>query len=46
MLILMEPEEFDALVEALERTPKDMPKLRKLLETDSPFAEEGECPMQ
>lgn len=46
MLILMEPEEFDALVEALERTPKDMPKLRKLLEMDSPFAEEDECSTQ
>lgn len=41
MLIMLEPEEFDALVEALERTPKDMPKLRELLEMESPFAEDA-----
>lgn len=43
MLILLEPEEFDALVEALERKPKDMSRLRKLLDMESPFAEESEC---
>lgn len=39
MLIIMEPEEFDALVEALEQKPRDMPTLRKLLEMESPFEE-------
>ena len=40
MLIIMEPKEYDALVEALEQRPRDMPTLCKLLEMEPPFEEQ------
>jgi len=41
MRILLEPEEYDFLIELLEkepRKPEEMPKLQKLLSMESPFA--------
>jgi uncharacterized protein (DUF1778 family) len=37
--IILDPEEYDFLIELLERKPiEEMPKLRKLDSTESPFA--------
>lgn len=44
MRIILDPEAYDEFVQMLEQKPRDMPKLRKLLEMDSPFAgPEEEC---
>jgi hypothetical protein len=45
MRIILDPEEYDVLVESLERKPKEpeeMPKMWTLLHKESPFVEE-EC---
>lgn len=38
MHILLDPEAYDELIRLLEQKQRDMPRLRKLLEQDSPFA--------
>lgn len=47
MRILLDPEEYDFLIELLERKPRtaeEMPKLFKLMNMESPFAEpEDKC---
>lgn len=45
MRIILDPEAYDEFIRMLEQKPRDMPKLRKLLEKESPFAdpEEDEC---
>ncbi len=43
MRILLDPEEYDFLIELLERKPRtaeEMPKMRALMNMDSPFASE------
>lgn len=45
MRILLEPEEYDFLIELLERKPRsveEMPKMHALLNMESPFASEDE----
>lgn len=38
--IILPAAEFDALLEELEKPPRELPKLRELLERKSPWAEE------
>lgn len=40
MRIILDPEAYDEFIRMLEQKPRDMPRLRKLLEMDSPFASE------
>lgn len=45
MRILLEPKEYDALMELLERptrTPEEMPRLDALMNMPSPFAKESD----
>ncbi len=45
MRILLEPEEYDFLMELLERPlrkPEEMPKLQELMNMPSPFAKESD----
>lgn len=46
MLILLDPEEYDFLIELLEQKPRSMPRLEALLAKESPFTKEDECPTQ
>lgn len=44
MRILLDPEAYDEFIQMLEQKPRDMPRLRKLLEMESPFSgPEEEC---
>ncbi len=47
MRILLDPEEYDFLIELLERKPRsieEMPKLHALMNMESPFADlEDKC---
>lgn len=47
--IILDPKEYDFLIELLERKPLDpeeMPKMRKLMTMESPFAGDESCPTQ